>query len=182
MTITHLHTADDLLAMPGADLTELIEGELFEVSPTSFNSSVIAGRIFLAVGTFVDEHDLGYVTVADGGYLLERNPDSVVAPDVAFVRGDRLAQGYPRRGYAPLRPDLAVEVRSPTDEPRHIRTKQALYERIGIPLAWWVDPDAQTVTVREPGQAPVVVDRTGVLDGGEVLPGFRLPLATIFRL
>jgi Uma2 family endonuclease len=104
-----------------------------------------------------------------------------VAPDVAFVRAERLAEHYPSRGFAPLCPDLAVEVTSPTDEARHIRAKQALYARVGIPMLWWVDPKAETVTVFQPGKTPIVVERSGNLNGGDVLPGFQLPLSRVFK-
>ena len=97
-----------------------------------------------------------------------------------FIRADRMTD-YPRRGFAPLRPDLVVEVRSPTDEARHIRAKQALYARVGIPLLWWVDPSAETVTVFQPDQSPFVLDSSGFLDGGDVLPGFQLPVSRIFK-
>jgi Uma2 family endonuclease len=114
-------------------------------------------------------------------FYLEIDPDTLVAPDVAFVRGDCLEGNYPHRGFAQLTPDFAIEVRSPNDEPRHIRAKQALYDRTGIPLVWWVDPKALTVSVCQPGTEPAVIDRTGVLDGGDVLPGFELPVSRIFR-
>src|SRR5680860_278645 len=108
MSTTQLRTIADLIAVPDSYRYELIEGELFDVSPSSFDSSVIAARILAALAAFVDEHDLGYVSGADGGYIIESNPDSVVAPDVAFVRGDRFELGYPRRGFPPLKPDVAV--------------------------------------------------------------------------
>jgi Uma2 family endonuclease len=180
MSIAQLHTIADLMANPDAEHYDLIEGQLFAVSPSGFYSSVVAAHVLMALGAFVDERDLGYVTGADGGYILETDPDSVIAPDVGFVLAERMTD-YPSRGFAPLRPDLAVEVRSPTDEAQHIRAKQALYARVGIPLLWWVDPRAETVTVYQPGKAPVVLGNGDVLDGDDVLPGFRLPVSRLFK-
>ncbi len=78
-------------------------------------------------------------------------------------------------------PDLAVEVISPTDRKSDIAAKQELYRRAGVPLVWWVDPERKTVTVYRLGQAPEVVEATGALDGGDVLPGFTLDVQTIYR-
>ncbi len=89
------------------------------------------------------------------GYVLERDPDTVVAPDVAFVRRDRLPDPIPERGYFLIAPDLVVEVISPTDEPGDIRRKQALYDRVAIPMVWWVDPLRRTISVHIPDNPSV---------------------------
>jgi Uma2 family endonuclease len=70
---------------------------------------------------------------------------------------------------------------SPSDRKADIAQKQALYAKAGVPLVWWVDPDRKTVTVHRLGQAPETIETTGVLDGGDVLPGFELPLRSAFR-
>ncbi len=79
-----------------------------------------------------------------------------------------------------MRPDLIVEVISPTDEPLNIRRKQALYERVGIPLVWWIDPERRTAMIQQPSQAPQQLSDTDCLDGGEIVPGFSIPLAKSF--
>lgn len=181
MTATQLVTADELYQMGSDAPYELIEGVLKEVSPSSFKPGEIGARILIFIGQFVIEHDLGYLTNADGGYILNPDPATVVAPDVGFVRGDRFPDGIPDRGFSPVPPDLAVEVISPSDRNADIAQKQALYDKAGVPLVWWVDPERKTLTVYRLGQAPEVVEATGVLDGGDVLPGFTLELGTIFR-
>jgi Uma2 family endonuclease len=75
---------------------------------------------------------------------------------------------------------LAVEVISPTDERGDIQRKQAVYDRIGVPIVWWIDPIRETATVHSLGQPIQHLDRTGLLDGGDILPGFTLALADIF--
>jgi Uma2 family endonuclease len=182
MTSTHLVTAEELLEMGSDARFELIEGVLREVSPSSSKSSVIGARLLIAVGQFVLEHRLGYATNADGGYILSSNPHTVVVPDVGFYRRDRFPGGMPERGFYPMPPDLAVEVISPTDERADMRQKQELYARAGVPLVWWVDPEARTVTVHQPGHEPRVLDASQTLDGGDVLPGFSLPVERIFAI
>jgi Uma2 family endonuclease len=182
MTSTHLVTADELLAMGSGARYELWEGVLKEVSPSSAKPGVIGARILSSIHIYVEAHDLGYVTNADAGYILSSNPHTVVAPDVGFFREDRYPGGLPGRGYYPMPPDLAVEVISPTDERLDIEAKQRLYANAAVPLVWWVDPEKRTVTVHRPDQEPQVLDEQGMLDGGDVLPGFSLPVERIFAI
>jgi Uma2 family endonuclease len=128
----------------------------------------------------VRANKLGSLTVGEGGFHLESNPDTVVAPDIGFVSRHRMPRPVPDRGYLRIRPDLAVEVISPTDERGDIERKQALYARIGVPIVWWIDPRREIATVHVPGQPIQHFDRTGILDGGDILPGFTLELAQVF--
>lgn len=129
---------------------------------------------------FVRSRKLGMLSVAEAGYLVEVNPDTVVAPDVAFISRDRLPDFIRDRGYLPVRPDLIAEVISPTNERRDIESKQALYERIAVPMVWWIDPQRKTASIHMWGQAVRAIDHTGCLDEGDILPGFTLTLSDIF--
>ena len=182
MVTTHLVTAEELLEMGSDARYELIEGVLKEVSPSSSRSSIIALEIASVILVYVKALRLGYVSGADGGYTLSDNPTTVVAPDVGFYRRDRYSGGVPARGFYPMPPELAVEVISPNDRPADMAQKQGLYARAGVPLVWWVDPEQRTVTVHRPGQEPTVIDESGKLDGGDVLPGFELDVKTIFAI
>ena len=104
----------------------------------------------------------------------------MVAPDVAFVRTERLRPWRNRRGFLPIAPDLAVEVISPSETAKHIADKIAAYLEAGTALLWVVRSIPQTVTVYEPGHDPRVLGIGDILDGGTVLPGFSLPVAAIF--
>ncbi len=181
MTATQLVTAEELYQMGGNAPYELWEGVLKEVSPSSLKPGIVAARVVGAILNHVEARDLGYVSTAEAGYILNSNPQTVVAPDVAFVRGDRYPCGLPERGFSPLPPDLAVEVISPTDKRADIAQKQLLYAKAEVPLVWWVDPERRTVTVHRPGRDPEIVEASGVLDGGDVLPGFALDVRSIFR-
>jgi Uma2 family endonuclease len=120
------------------------------------------------------------MTGSDGGYILEDDLQTVVSPDFGFVPKTRLPRGFPARGFCPIPPDFAVEVISPTDKRADMQQKQKLYTRARVPLVWWVDLERKRVTVHRLSRAPEVVEGDGVLDGGDVLPGFTMELQTIF--
>jgi Uma2 family endonuclease len=181
MTATQLVTAEELYQMGSEAPYELWEGVLKEVSPSSWKPGVLAARMVGVLINYVDTHGLGYISTAESGYILNAKPYTVVAPDVAFVRKDRYSGDMGERGFYPVPPDLAVEVISPTDRKTEIVEKQTLYTRAGVPLVWWVDPERKTVTVYRLGHALEVIEANGVLDGGDVLPGFTLELQAIFR-
>ncbi|MBX3069289.1 MAG: Uma2 family endonuclease [Thermomicrobiales bacterium] len=182
MTTTHLITAEEFLEMGIDGRFELIEGVLQEVSPSSARPGVIGARILTSVMMHVDAHGLGFVTNADAGYILNRDPYTVVAPDVGFIRRERLPAGVPERGFFPIPPDLAVEVISPTDARSDMQKKQELYAQAVVRLVWWVDPERRTVTVHKPGAEPQVLHGSATLDGQDVLPGFGIELHRIFQI
>ncbi len=180
VTTTRRYTAEDLWQMPGGEPWELWDGELRSVPPAGGEASYVASTINFLLRLFLRDDNLGMVTTADGGYVLTHAPDTVVAPDVAFIRWTRLPDGRPPRKHVPVPPDLAVEVQSPSDEPADMAAKRALYARAGVPLLWWVDPAARTVTVHRPGFPPLALTAADTLDGGDVLPGLAIPVADIF--
>lgn len=158
-------------------ILELIEGEIVEKMPTNPYCSVIAVRVVQYMGIFVDEHDLGYVTGADGGYNI--SDENSFAPDVAFISKTRQPE-LPRRGYNPIPPDLAVEVISPSDSYTDVSKKVATYLRNGTQMVWVFDPGTELVAVHTSDGAKTL-GKDDVLEGGDVLPGFRLPVSKIFR-
>lgn len=182
MATTRLMTAAELLTMPEDGWRyELLEGVPHRVSPGGFQHSVCGVRLAGHMMLFVDERHLGRVTGADGGYLFQRDPDTVLAPDGAFVRADRLPPEDEQTGYLDLVPDLVVEIVSPSDRPNEVAAKIAYYLEAGVPLAWVIYPRLKQVHVHTTGAAPVVLREGDVPDGGEVLSGFQLPVAEIFR-
>jgi Uma2 family endonuclease len=138
----------------------------------------LGGRLFLRLGVFIEQRVLGQIYLAETGFLVQRDPDVVLGPDIAFVRAERV----PRRalGYVPLAPDLAVEIRSPSESRERVVRKARLYLTGGVRLLWYVDPRRQTVIVYRPGRAPTTLGIGDELDGEDVLPGFRLPVADVF--
>ena len=166
--------------MPTDEPWELWEGELRKVPGAGGAASGLAGIIFALMLPFVRSRKLGMLTTADGTYILLRDPQTLAVPDVAFLNWGRLPDRAWPAGYVPVPPDLAIEVLSPSDDPTVVAKKRELYRRAGVPLVWWVDPVRQTVAVFRCGQFVAELGENEVLDGEEVLPGFRLPVADIF--
>ena len=179
-TTVKLYTGEELAAMPGDEPWELWEGVLRKVPGAGVEASEVAGDIVALIRPFVRATKLGVLTTADGTYVLARDPDTVVVPDVAFVRWERLPDRQRPKGFCPVPPDLAVEVVSPSDTPRDVAAKMEHYRRAGVPLVWWIYPERRAVVVFRAGQQVAELHEGDELDGGEILPGFRLPVAEIF--
>lgn len=131
------------------------------------------------LGNHVFVKQLGEVATADGGFVLQRDPDVLVAPDVAFIAAQRLT-GENDEGFYELAPDLAVEILSPSDRASDINAKVTEYLRAGTRLVWLVDLERRTVTVYTPDQPPRVYGEQQSLSGGDVLPGFQIELGQLF--
>ena len=182
MSTKTLLTGDDLwkLVADGSRY-ELSRGELVPMTPVGIPHSVIVGRLMKLLSIHVDEHRLGLVGT-EGGFKLHRNPDTLRAPDIAFISRARLErEGMPEK-FADFPPDLAVEVLSPDDTASEIARKVDEYLAAKVPLVWVVDPGIQKITVYRSLRDIHVVSAGEELDGGEVLPGFRLKVEEIFRL
>jgi Uma2 family endonuclease len=173
-------TAQELYRLPGinAKHAELVRGVLRVGEPSGMASSASAARISAMLTLYTLQHDIGVVTGESAGYRLQRDPDTLRAPDVAFVRKERLPERLPRT-FVDVAPDLAVEVLPPSDSRRTTIEKIEEYLAAGTRLVWLVDLDRQTVTVYRPNQAPEVLDGAATLSGEDVLPGFQLAVASV---
>lgn len=177
---TRVVTAEDLLQMPDDGYRyELVAGRLRKMTRPGSLHGAISMRLGSAIAVHVDRYRLG-VVLADSGFKLESDPDTVRGPDVAFVRRGRIpADGIPT-GYWRGAPDLAVEVRSPHDVRSEIDEKIEQYLQTGVTQVWFVEPRPRRVTVYRPDAPPLVLGETDTLDGGDLLPGFRYPLSRLF--
>ena len=180
-TLTPLVTAEQLAKMPPPDgFTELVEGVIYQMPPAGHDHGERAGNMFLFVAQFVRQHKLGKVYAAETGFILKRNPDTVRAPDVAFVTAVRAAAQTRREGFFDGYPDLAVEVISPSETAEQIQAKVQDYLQAGTRLVWLVYPTTQTVTAYGSLQDIRVYTIEDTLTGAEVLPDFSLPVRDIF--
>jgi len=175
-------TADDLWRMPDdGQRHELIRGALTTMAPAGGGHGGVAGRITVAVGGHVLAKRLGEVLTADAGFLIERDPDPVRAPDVAFISKDRVpAGGLPIR-FIPFAPDIAVEVLSPADSQPEVDEKTNQWLAAGTAMVWIVNPLNRTVAVHRSGRDPRVLREADTLDGQAVCPGFSVKVAEIFE-
>lgn len=175
-----LYTADDLWEMSAQadDETrlELIDGVIYRMTPTGGEHGEVVTEFTLFIGGHVKANKLGRVTAAETGYRLA--PKTVVAPDIGFIAAARAPARLPKK-YIPLAPDLAVEVVSPSDTYSRVMKKVNLFLQFGTRTVWVVDPDEKTVAVHTAaGVRTLTVN--DILDGGDVLPGFKLPVKDIF--
>jgi Uma2 family endonuclease len=175
MTVdARLMTADELLRIPDDGYRyELVRGELKKMSPGKRKHGRAAGRIHGRLAAWVFDRNLGDVYSSDTGFLLARNPDTVRCPDVSFVRREHLLD----EDDFPAAPDLAIEVKSPSNTDAELLAKTAEYLEAGTQAVIIVDPRRKTVVVHRPSGATVISD---VLTVDEVIPGWQLPLSDIF--
>lgn len=180
MTQVRLTTADELYWMGSDARYILVHGRLIEQMPSGIESSEIGVLIGTAFNNFVRPRKLGRVFGEQAGFILARDPDTVVAPDASFLLTAHLPPPDQRRKFSPRPPDIAVEVLSASDRRGDIEQKIALYHEANVPLLWVIDPEARTATVYQPHHPPVLLREDDTLDGGDVLPGFTLPLTELF--
>ncbi|HVO43872.1 MAG TPA: Uma2 family endonuclease [Aggregatilineales bacterium] len=158
---------------------EVVNGVLVEMSPSGDRAAITALWFGALILGYVEAHDLGEVTGADGGYELSLTPYIVRAPDVAFVAKERLT-GPMDGKYYHFAPDLAVEVVSPQDTAREVHDKVLEYLRFGVRLIWVVYPESRTIDVHQAAGAHTLkIDDE--LTGGDVLPSFRVPVRDVFK-
>ena len=178
-TAKKLITAEDLLAMPDNGMRrELIQGELIEMPPGSDDHGFVCSESTWQIGSFIRRHRLGRDRIAETGFQLA--PDTVLAPDYAFISYERMADRPQSRGYAQVIPDLVVEVFSPNDRQPAFERKIRLWLDAGVRLALAVYPAAQEIVAYHDDGT---VQRFGIGDTltcEPVLPGFTCPVADIF--
>lgn len=174
-------TADELLAMPDDGIRrELVAGEIREMTPAGFQHGRIAGRLAGELHDHVRANRLGVIVTAEAAYRLAADPDTVRSPDLSFVRRERIEAVGDPTGFWPGPPDLAVEVISPSDRYSDVLEKVWDYVDAGTPLVIVVDPPARSVTVYRSRTDVAVLTEDDVLDGGDVVPGWRLPVRDVF--
>jgi len=173
-------TARDVerLSLPGKQV-ELVRGQLVVREPPGTRHGAIAANLTCLLGDFVRRRELGVVFAQDTGFKITSAPDTVRAPDVAFVGRGR-ADRIPDRGYAELAPDLLAEILSPDDRPAEVLAKIADWLAAGTKLVWLVDPARLEVRVYRADGSLSVLREHDSLDGEDVLPGFTSPVGQVF--
>ena len=179
-TNTRLMTADELLRMPDdGNRYELIRGNLNKMPLRCGFHGKQAGNVHGSLWAHARANRLGTVYIAETGFLLETDPDLVLAPDVAFIRREWQRLGDTAR-YIPVAPDLAVEVISPSDRLTQVHQKALEWLAHGVRMVIVVNPRNRTVQVYRSTTDIVTLTAADTLDGGDVVPGWRLAVADIF--
>ena len=184
MTVKQLLTAEDVWALPERPGVryELADGELIEVPGAGLLHNLLVGLLYRLLDDFVRREDLGLVFTDGTAYVLRRGPDLVRIPDVSFVAWERLPAGDVPEGFGPFAPDLAVEVVSPGDRAEDVRRKVREYLAAGTRRVWVLWPREPSVTVHESGGVLRELGPDDELDGGDVVPGFRVRVAELFAV
>jgi len=175
-----LMTADELLLrvhIPDQHV-ELVRGVLLVQEPSGYLHGDVTARLTKRLMDHVDARDLGRVLAAETGFQLRTDPDTVRAPDIAFIGSERLPDPRPV-GYLALAPDLVVEVLSPRDRPGEVLAKVVDWISAGTRLVWVVDPERRLTRVYRQDGTETLVTADEALDGEGVVPGFSCPLAAI---
>lgn len=161
--------------------TELLKGEVMVMAPASVGHGKITMRIGARLEAYVTDVGAGQVYAAETGFIIGRNPDTVRAPDVAFVSQERLAEMEDTTGFGKAAPDLVVEVVSPNDAASYLRRKVSDWLQAGVRQVWVVYPESAAIEIHLPNHRSYTLTATDTLEGGDVLPGFSCPVGDIFR-
>ena len=180
-TVTRPMTGEELLLMPDdGHRHELIRGELkHKPFVGSYHGSLAANVLVLLAG-YVRANGLGHTYVA-AGYILSSDPDTVRAPDVAFVSRESLEDIGETEGYWPGAPDLVVEIISPNDRYTEVEEKVAEWLEAGARMVIVVNPRRRSVRVHRSLSDVIDLTEGDAIDGADVVPGWILPVTEIFE-
>ena len=175
-----LLTADDLLRLDAEGIKgELIRGVLSEEMPPGYEHAELMAELTMQLRSFAKARNLGSV-LGELEIRLESTPDTVRAPDIAFVSRGRIPPGARPRGFSDITPDLVVEVASPSDTRQAVHDKALMWRQNAARLVWVLHPDTRTVDVYAEGHPVTTVAENDALEGLEVLPGLTCPVSEIF--
>ena len=177
-----LITADEFLMMPRIDgkRLELVRGVLCEKAPSENPLAATISRVNASLFNYAENNDYGETRTGEPGFHLESDPDTVRAPDVAWIAPGRVT-AEESQGFPALVPDLVVEVKSPSNSYAYMGERAAMWLAYGAREVWNANYTRPAVTRYRPGHPPETLGETDTLDGGALLPGFSVPVWRLFR-
>lgn len=179
---TNVMTAEMLEMMPhNGKRLELVKGELRELMPSGIEHGVFTHRLSARLGVFVEDNDLGIICSAESGFIVDRNPDTVRAPDIAFISNERLALlgGFPK-GFSPIAPDLAAETISPNDLYTDSHDKALMWLEFGTKIVLLINPRKSNITVYRSKKDIFILEPDDTLEFADVVPNFSIRVGKIF--
>jgi len=180
-TTQHLLTAEEFTALPREGLRlELVRGEIHAMPPAFEDHGRTAMRLGVVLGQYVLANSLGEIYAAETGFLIARDPDTVRAPDAAFIQASRAPRQDEPPGWVRVMPDLVVEVVSSGDRATEVAEKMRTWLDVGVRLVWVVYPTRKVIEAHRPGQPALTLGVDDALDGYDVVPGFTAPVARVF--
>lgn len=180
MATTALITAEEFEVMPGCKRCELIRGGIRERSFLGGHGARLSAQLTGELGLLNKEHQFGAL-YCGAGYVLARDPDTVLAPNISFVRSPRQPPEDREIGFLCQVPDLAVEIVAFEEGFSELFEKVAILHEAGVPLVWVFDVRCKRVMTWRSDNTAQILGQSDTLHGGDVLPGFRLPLTDVFR-
>ena len=177
-----LMTAAELLELPDDHFYryELKKGVLICMAPAAYRPGKVGAKVVRLLGNYVEAHPIGDDGATETGFVLESDPDTVRAPDAWFVRAERTPAADAEDSFYEGAPDLAVKIVSPSDRFNDVIEKAREYMTAGTVLYWGIDPKVRTALVFNANGTYAFLNENGVLDGGDLLPGLRIPLRELF--
>ncbi len=180
--IANINTAEQLAKMPqDGNRYELVEGVLCMMSPAGGRHGRIAGNVFRLLANQVVDNKLGATFAAETGFLIATHPDTVRAPDAAFVRQDKMEQLDDDSGFLPFAPDLAVEVVSPSDTFADVEKKAFSWLDAGTRLVLIVEPESETVHTYRSRTSIRVLKIGELINASDVVQGWKVAVTEIFN-
>jgi Uma2 family endonuclease len=174
-------TAEEFLKQYEGQRFELIDGVATEIPmPASQQHGKICVKITLRIGAFVDANNLGHFTSNDSFVRVGSNPDRLRAPDLCYFSYERLPRGPMPEGLLTVVPNLAIEVRSPSDRMTDLMMKVTEYQSAGIEVVMIVDPNTESVALFRQEELPQRFSNGDTLSIPEILPGFSVPVREFF--
>ena len=182
MVATKLMTIEELELMSVDDKSfELIDGELFEMSPAGSNHLLVVSRLTKALILYASARTNVHVLTGHGGFILRRTPDTLLEPDIVVVDDEQKASiAAAGDRFTETRPSIVIEVKSPSDREAQIARKLEKYLSAGVGEVWWVRPAERQVSIHRLDQATEIIQGTTLLSGSGFLPGLQLSLSEIF--
>jgi Uma2 family endonuclease len=175
-------TAEELLNLSQDGFHyELLQGELRKMSPAGYRHGQVAANLTISLGYYVLKHKLGKICVAETGFKIASNPDTVLAPDFAFIRKDRIEQVATSQGFGSGSPDLVVEVISPSDSYQSVEEKVTTWLEAGVSLVMIVNPRKKTVAVYRSPKNITLLNENEELDAQELIPGWSMKVSELFE-